>query len=552
MVQEMSADLTNPPPEQSEDKGESALPQIGPLPRASVIVPTFNSDSTIPECLRALLRQESAAIYEVIVADDGSSDATVLTASQFAGVRILRGTHSGPATARNSGARAARGEILLFTDSDCAPAENWLRAMLVPFSDDPTRTVGVKGVYRTRQTELMARFVQLEYEEKYLRMSRARSIDFVDTYSAAYKRDAFLANGGFDESFPSASVEDQEFSFRLAEKGMKMVFASDAIVYHRHVTTMLAYARRKFRIGYWKVRVHRRHPGKAWEDAHTPPTLKAQVGLIFAVALASFAAVFYPYFWYLVLCLAFAFVLSAMPLLLLIARRDRTVALFAPLFIAVRAAALALGLAAGVLGEVARSQLLKRAVDLVGATVGLVLFAPVMLVIAIAVKLDSPGPILFRQARAGQGGKPFSIIKFRSMVEGAEGLLDQVIAQSCLPPPVFKIPNDPRVTRVGRFLRRFSLDELPQFVNVLKGEMSLVGPRPEELRIVALYGERALQRVAAKPGMTGPMQTDGRGALDLDTRLSLELAYIEQSSIWEDLRLLIRTVPAVIRGRGAF
>ncbi len=195
---------------------------------------------------------------------------------------------------------------------------------------------------------------------------------------------------------------------------------------------------------------------------------------------------------------------------------------------------------------------LKRLIDVIGALGGLIVSAPLMLLIAIAIKLDSPGPVLFVQMRAWRDGKPFRMYKFRSMVADAEARLNEVIAQNRLPLPVFKIPADPRVTRVGKILRRFSLDELPQFVNVLNGEMSLVGPRPEEMRIVALYSDWHRRRLAVKPGITGPMQTYGRGALTLDERVRLELAYIENYSLWKDFYFLLKTIPAVLGGRGAF
>jgi lipopolysaccharide/colanic/teichoic acid biosynthesis glycosyltransferase len=199
-----------------------------------------------------------------------------------------------------------------------------------------------------------------------------------------------------------------------------------------------------------------------------------------------------------------------------------------------------------------RVAVLKRLIDLVGALVGLIVTVPLMVLIAIAIRLDSTGPIFFVQTRAGQGGKPFRMYKFRSMIVDAETRLNEVIAANRLPPPVFKIPADPRVTRVSRILRRFSLDELPQFVNVLKGEMSLVGPRPEEMRIVALYADWHRKRLAVKPGITGPMQTFGRGALSLDERVRLELKYIENYSVWQDFYFLLKTIPAVLGGRGAF
>ena len=521
----------------------------GKTVRASVIIPAYNAAATLTDCLTALAHQTTArAMYEIIVVDDGSTDATCPIAASSSDVQVIAAAHRGAAAARNVGARAAGGEMLLFTDADCAPTENWIEAMLAPFAHP--NVMGAKGVYRTRQRELVARFVQLEYEEKYARMSRAPTIDFIDTYSAAYRRDAFLANSGFDETLPVA--EDQEFSFRLARQGQRLVFAPEAVVYHRHVATLGAYVRRKFRIGYWKVRVHAKHPGKVWRDSHTPPTLKLQTVLFLAILAVMSAALFVPMAWGLVALLAAIFFVSALPLVVFVARRDPALALTAWPMIGARAGALGAGLVAGVFGEIARSARLKRAVDIVGALSGLIICAPLMLLIALAIKLDSPGPIFFMQTRAGKGGAPFRILKFRSMVRDAEMRLDAVIAQNRLPPPVFKIPNDPRVTRVGKVLRRFSLDELPQLVNVLKGEMSLVGPRPEETRIVALYDAWHRQRLAVKPGMTGPMQTRARGALSLDARVCLELDYIENYSLWRDFLLLCETLPAVLRGDGAY
>ena len=195
---------------------------------------------------------------------------------------------------------------------------------------------------------------------------------------------------------------------------------------------------------------------------------------------------------------------------------------------------------------------LKRGLDLIGATVGLLLLWPLMLLIACAVKLDSSGPVLFVQERAGKDGKPFRMYKLRSMVSNAEEMLDRLLDLEALASPAFKIRRDPRVTRVGRFLRRTSLDEIPQLWNVLKGEMSLVGPRPEELKVVRRYREGQTRRLAMKPGMTGPMQIDGRGALTFEERMELELAYIETFRLWSDVEILLRTLPAVVRGKGAY
>ena len=195
---------------------------------------------------------------------------------------------------------------------------------------------------------------------------------------------------------------------------------------------------------------------------------------------------------------------------------------------------------------------LKRAVDLLGSAVGLVIFAPVMLITAILIKLDSEGPVLFTQERVGENGRIFLMYKFRTMVVNAEELLDKLIAVDDLTEPVFKLKNDPRVTRIGSILRRTSIDELPQLFNVLKGEMSLVGPRPEEVRMVKRYNSWHRKRLAVKPGITGPMQINGRGDLSLEERVRLELDYIRNYSLWKDLKILLKTVPVVIRGVGSY
>ena len=203
--------------------------------------------------------------------------------------------------------------------------------------------------------------------------------------------------------------------------------------------------------------------------------------------------------------------------------------------------------------DVPRStRFLKRAGDLATAATALIVLTPLFLLIGAAIRLSDRGPALFRQERAGQGGRPFSMLKFRSMTVGAEEHLSRMIDVQRLPEPMFKLRPDPRVTPVGRVLRRFSLDELPQLWNVLRGDMSLVGPRPEELAIVERYGPEHGFRLQLKPGMTGPMQVFGRGELSFEERLAVEIDYVENVSISRDLTLLMQTVPAVIRGTGAY
>lgn len=203
--------------------------------------------------------------------------------------------------------------------------------------------------------------------------------------------------------------------------------------------------------------------------------------------------------------------------------------------------------------DVSRSTLfLKRTLDLTVSLTALVALSPIFLLIALLIFLDSPGRILFSQIRVGMGGRPFRIYKFRTMVPDAEARLSQLVSFDSLTEPMFKLPNDPRVTRIGRLLRRTSLDELPQLFNVQKGDMSLVGPRPEQVELVERYAPEQLVRLAVKPGLTGPMQVCGRGQLTFEERLAVEREYVENLSVARDLRILALTVAPVLTGRGAF
>ncbi|WP_448592643.1 sugar transferase [Thermoflexus hugenholtzii] len=197
-------------------------------------------------------------------------------------------------------------------------------------------------------------------------------------------------------------------------------------------------------------------------------------------------------------------------------------------------------------------QILKTVMDYTLAAGALILLAPLMLLIALAIRLDSPGPVLYRRRVVGLGGKLFDAFKFRTMVVNAEALLEQNPALKEAFRQNYKLRDDPRVTRVGRILRRWSLDELPQLFNVLRGEMSLVGPRmltPEE---ISRYGRWALNLLTVKPGITGLWQVSGRADLPYSERVRLDLFYIRNYSLWLDLAILAQTIPAVIRKRGAY
>ncbi len=198
----------------------------------------------------------------------------------------------------------------------------------------------------------------------------------------------------------------------------------------------------------------------------------------------------------------------------------------------------------------AANRFLKRSLDLAFSVLVLVAITPFMLIIAIAIRLDSSGPALFIADRIGKNGRRFSCLKFRTMVNDAERLQRRMIHMNERDGVLFKIANDPRITRVGRFLRRYSLDELPQFFNVLRGEMSVVGPRPPVPSEVREYNASHMRRLAVLPGITGLWQTQGRHDPSFENYVSLDLAYIENWSVGLDLRIIVQTIRVVLSGAG--
>ena len=245
--------------------------------RASVVIPTRNGGDRIPDLLAALGRQQAVKPWEITVVEDGSNT-VVPPPGGTPEVRILRQPQRGPGAARNRGAAVATGEFLVFLDDDCLPRPEWLEEMLAPCVDP--RVVGVKGAYTTAQGGVVPLFVQAEYEEKYARLARKPYVNFVDGYSAAFRRTVFVAMGGFDESFPMASVEDREFSLRLSRGQGLMVFNRRAVVSHRHVATFAGYVAKKFKYGRWGVRILRAMPAEFVGDDHTPHSQRLQVLLV--------------------------------------------------------------------------------------------------------------------------------------------------------------------------------------------------------------------------------------------------------------------------------
>jgi exopolysaccharide biosynthesis polyprenyl glycosylphosphotransferase len=194
----------------------------------------------------------------------------------------------------------------------------------------------------------------------------------------------------------------------------------------------------------------------------------------------------------------------------------------------------------------------KRLLDIVGSCALMIVLSPVFLGTALMIKLEDGGPVFFKQARAGKRGKLFYMHKFRSMVMNADKMKDDLLSQNESGGVIFKMKHDPRITRVGRIIRKLSIDELPQLWNVLKGDMSLVGPRPAIQREVADYGVADRRRLEVIPGITGIWQVSGRSELTFKEQVSLDVQYIENFSFWGDIKILLKTVPAVFFGKGAY
>ena len=313
----------------------------------SIIIPTFNGASRIGNCLDALLCQTVAPDAEILVINDGSTDGTEEVVARYSGVRLITQSNAGPAAARNRGALEARGTIILFTDDDCEPTPEWLAAMIEPFKDPDV--AGAKGIYRTRQRSLAARFVQIEYEDKYRRMSDLPQIDFIDTYSAGFRRNRFLEINGYDTSFPVACAEDVELSYRMSARGWTMRFVPAAIVYHTHPDTLWRYLNKKYKFAFWRVLAVRKNPNKAMKDSHTPQLMKLQ--LLFApvllLAIVGDLVVHPRVPAGLLVCAAF--LVSTLPFAWRALPKDPIVGLLSPLLLAARACAQLLGVTAGLI-----------------------------------------------------------------------------------------------------------------------------------------------------------------------------------------------------------
>ena len=196
-------------------------------------------------------------------------------------------------------------------------------------------------------------------------------------------------------------------------------------------------------------------------------------------------------------------------------------------------------------------EICKRAIDIIGAISGLLLLSPIIVIVACAIKFTSKGPIFFSQKRVGKNGELFDMYKFRSMVVNAEELKEKLAHQNEMSGPMFKMKDDPRVTKVGKFIRKTSLDELPQLLNVLKGDMSLVGPRPSLHKEVVQFEKWMYRRLSVKPGLTCYWQVSGRNNIDFEDWMKLDIKYVDERNIWIDIKLIFKTVLVLFGDKNA-
>ncbi|MCX6799370.1 MAG: glycosyltransferase [Candidatus Diapherotrites archaeon] len=319
--------------------------------KASVIIPAFNAEKTLRQCLESTERQEFRGEFEIIVVDDGSTDSTIRIAGEFKKVRVVKQKHAGPAVGRDNGAKHAKGGIIIFVDSDCIADKNWLAEMLAPFGNK--EVAGVQGIYKCRQKELIARMTQLEIEERYIKMAKSKYIDFIGSYSAGYRKSVFEEMKGFDTSFPMASGEDTDLSFRIHAAGYKMVFNKKAFVYHTHPTTLKKYLKVKFYRAFWRTKIYKKHMKKMAGDSYTSQVMKAQIALFYLLALALLATPLLPGTLFYAGGIFLLFILSTIPFALWAARRDSSVAAAAPFLTVLRTAAFCTGFACGTIKQVA-------------------------------------------------------------------------------------------------------------------------------------------------------------------------------------------------------
>jgi glycosyltransferase involved in cell wall biosynthesis len=311
---------------------------------ASVIIPTYNAEKIIKPVINALLSQQTKKTFEIIVVDDGSSDETAQEVKKIKSKKLvyLHQKNTGPAKARNAGAKCAKGKIILFIDSDCVAEKAWLTEMLKPFNDK--RVSAVQGAYKTKQKELTARFGQIEIENRYEKMNKAQEIDWVGSYSAAYDKKVYDSLGGFDESFPIASGEDPELSYKVHERGGKIVFNPKAIVYHTHPASLGKYLKVKFFRAFYRPKMYSKHKAKMLKDSYTPQSLKLQILCFYAIVLSLIISAIFTDFIFITSAFVVLHILLGTKFFAFAWKKNKTIALASILILFLRSIVFGIGL----------------------------------------------------------------------------------------------------------------------------------------------------------------------------------------------------------------
>ena len=321
----------------------------------SIIIPAYNSEKTISKTIESLLKQNySKKNYEIIIVDDGSIDNTQDTILKFKQVRLIKQNHKGPATARNLGARNAKGDILLFTDADCILDKNWIKEMVKPFTNP--EIIGVSGTYKTLNNDnFMARFIGYEIEERHERMKRQKFIDFIGTFSAAYRKKIFLKFGGFDTRFKTSSGEDPELSYRIDKAGLKMVFQPKAIVFHPHPNSLWKYLKQKYKRAVWRNLMYwGKHKEKIMSDSYTSKSMFLQIflsGLVFLISLSLIILKFSITFSFLLFFVSLftLTIIFNIKFLTFLLRKEKSIAFLSPFILILRNSVVILGIFEGLL-----------------------------------------------------------------------------------------------------------------------------------------------------------------------------------------------------------
>lgn len=334
----------------------------------SVIIPTFNAEKTISLTLKSLINQKynkELIDIEILVVNDGSKDKTEEIVQKYininSNIHLINQVNQGPAVARNYGAKMSKGDILLFTDSDCEPLDNWIDEMVSPFLNSPS-VQGVKGAYRTKQKELTALFVQYEYEYKYKKMEKFEEIDFIDTYSAGFRKEVFLEHKGYNTNFPVACAEDVELSFRMKNNHVKMIFNPKAIVYHIHPNKAWDYLKKKKKFAYWRMVAVSLNPNFLINDSHTPQLMKLQIPLLGLLGMALLTGVILPRFiWLIILGISLVFyIFSILPFWMFLIKKKFFLLIWAPFLIMMRNLGQGIGIVLYLKDKILKKRMMKN------------------------------------------------------------------------------------------------------------------------------------------------------------------------------------------------